>query len=82
MMVFSPSQGELIFRAPGARAYSAAPQALLLIPPSALCAEKKDFPFEKSFFPYFLLCRSNYSASCMAFAAATAFACASAEHCS
>ena len=44
MMVFSPLQGELIFRAPGARAYSAAPQALLLIPPSALCAEKKDFP--------------------------------------
>mgnify|MGYP004723939995 CR=1 FL=1 len=28
-MVFSPLQGELIFRAPGARAYSAAPQALL-----------------------------------------------------
>lgn len=30
----------------------------------------------------FFLFRVNYSASCMAFAAATAFSCASAEHCS
>ena len=49
----------------------------------AMRGKRKDFSFEKpSLFTYFLLCRSNYSASCIAFAAATAFACASAEHCS
>ena len=52
-------------------------------PPPRTRGEKEDFSFEKpSLFTYFLLCRSNYSASCIAFAAATAFACASAEHCS
>ena len=49
----------------------------------AMRGKREDFSFEKpSLFTYFLLCRSNYSASCIAFAAATAFACASAEHCS
>ena len=44
---------------------------------------KEDLSFEKSSFSIpVLLRRSNYSASCIAFAAATAFACASAEHCS
>ena len=52
-------------------------------PLRAMHGKREDFSFEKpSLFPYFLLCRSNYSASCIAFAAATAFACASAEHCS
>ena len=52
-------------------------------PPPRTRGEKEDFSFEKpSLFTYFLLCRSNYSASCIAFAAATAFDCASAEHCS
>ena len=59
------------------------PQPLRAAPPPRTRGEKEDFSFEKpSFFTYFLLCRSNYSASCIAFAAATAFACASAEHCS
>ena len=54
-----------------------------LLPLRAMRGKREDFSFEKpSLFPYFLLCRSNYSASCIAFAAATAFACASAEHCS
>ena len=58
-----------------------APSALL--PLRAMRGKREDFSFEKpSLFTYFLLCRSNYSASCIAFAAATAFACASAEHCS
>jgi len=52
-------------------------------PLRAMRGKREDFSFEKpSLFTYFLLCRSNYSASCIAFAAATAFACASAEHCS
>ena len=54
-----------------------------LLPLRAMRGKREDFSFEKpSLFTYFLLCRSNYSASCIAFAAATAFACASAEHCS
>ena len=54
-----------------------------LLPLRVMRVKREDFSFEKpSLFPYFLLCRSNYSASCIAFAAATAFACASAEHCS
>ena len=54
-----------------------------LLPLCAMRGKREDFSFEKpSLFTYFLLCRSNYSASCIAFAAATAFACASAEHCS
>ena len=54
-----------------------------LLPLRAMRGKREDFSFEKSsLFTYFLLCRSNYSASCMALAAATAFACASAEHCS
>ena len=54
-----------------------------LLPLRAMREKREDFSFEKpSLFTYFLLCRSNYSASCIAFAAATAFACASAEHCS
>ena len=52
MMVFSPLQGELIFRAPGARAYSAAPQALLLIPLRALRREK-GLPFREVLFSLF-----------------------------
>ena len=52
-------------------------------PLRAMRGKREDFSFEKpSLFTYFLLCRSNYSASCIAFAAVTAFACASAEHCS
>ena len=54
-----------------------------LLPLRAMRGKREDFSFEKpSLITYFLLCRSNYSASCIAFAAATAFACASAEHCS
>ena len=54
-----------------------------LLPLRAMRGKREDFSFEKpSLFTYFLLCRSNYSASRIAFAAATAFACASAEHCS
>ena len=54
-----------------------------LLPLRAMRGKREDFSFEKpSLFTYFLLCRSNYSVSCIAFAAATAFACASAEHCS
>ena len=54
-----------------------------LLPLRAMRGKREGFSFEKpSLFTYFLLCRSNYSASCIAFAAATAFACASAEHCS
>jgi len=54
-----------------------------LLPLRAMRGKREDFSFEKpSLFTYFLLYRSNYSASCIAFAAATAFACASAEHCS
>ena len=54
-----------------------------MLPLRAMRGKREDFSFEKpSLFTYFLLCRSNYSASCIAFAAATAFACASAEHCS
>ena len=59
-------------------------RSLFWLPPlRAMRGKREDFSFEKpSLFTYFLLCRSNYSASCIAFAAATAFACASAEHCS
>ena len=48
-----------------------------LLPLCAMRGKREDFSFEKpSLITYFLLCRSNYSASCIAFAAATAFACA------
>ena len=51
-------------------------------PPPRTRGEKEDFSFEKPSFFIVLQRRQNYSASCIAFAAATAFACASAEHCS
>ena len=52
------------------------------LPRHARKKERTSLSRSPLFFTYFLLCRSNYSASCIAFAAATAFACASAEHCS
>ena len=59
------------------------PQPLRAAPPPRHARKKRGLLFREALsFTYFLLCRSNYSASCIAFAAATAFACASAEHCS
>ena len=58
-------------------------RSLFGLPPLRARAEKKRTSLSRS--PLFFIVlqrRQNYSASCIAFAAATAFACASAEHCS